>query len=254
MAALLPGAPRIQSAGLPPELHANRVVGEMLRWISRTRKERHVRIREMLHSTPDGNARAQQKVVAKIREMTKPFLIGATLTPGKRGRFQLRLVSVDGWDPTRHDVILGNVAIPHLPWLACTVTWIKGRGRHQYDESCAYPFFATHHALSRLAQRCHARTAGDLILAVGNIWVAYDRARHEQKTVPNRLRFLTRPDEYGVALLKRYQEVADGEGAFKPLNADVTHIKPMVVATIIEDGDDTQCLPDPFSSTDPVCE
>jgi hypothetical protein len=234
--ALLPGAPRIQSAGLPPEIHANRVVGEMLRWVAATRQDRHTRIKEFLDRAPDGNPRAQGKILARIKQIVGPFIISARLTPGKRGRYEIRLVTIDAWDPARCNVILSDKAeIPRLPWLACCVVWIEGKGRYRCEETFAHPF-VTHHALSRLAQRCGARSAGDLIIAVRNIWAAYRQEHRTRGDVSGQLRFRLQPDEYALATLSTYRDYAAGAGAFAcPVNFNTAHIPPLVVTTILDE-------------------
>jgi hypothetical protein len=210
----------------------------MLRWIATGRQQRHARIKEFLNTAPDGNPRAQAKVLARIKAIVAPFLISTKLTPGKRGRFELRIVSVDGWDPKRCDVILGNEAsIPRLPWLACCVVRIVGKGHHQYDETFSYPFFCSHHALSRLSQRCGARSAGDLVIAVKNIWQAYRQECRTRGNVSEQLRFHLHPNEYAIAKLSTYRDYAAGEGAFaNPVNADTAHIRPLVVTTILDEA------------------
>src|ERR1700746_2484947 len=54
---------------------------------------------------------------------------------------------------------------------------------HEHQEQRAWvqvsrglPLLITHHALSRLAQRCNAREASDLVLAVNAIWYAFVEA------------------------------------------------------------------------------
>jgi hypothetical protein len=113
-------------------------------------------------------------MVKKIESLGKPFVIWVEIGSGKRSRYELQTVTIDGWHPYRSALILDeNDRIPEQPWLACIWAVTKSVRRHRYDTENGWPFFCTHHALVRLAQRCGARTANDLLTAVNNIWTAY---------------------------------------------------------------------------------
>jgi hypothetical protein len=144
-------------------------------------------------------------------------------------------VTIDGWDPHRSALILDeNDRIPERPWLACTWTVTKSVGRHRYDTENGWPFFCTHHALVRLAQRCGARTATDLLTAVNNIWTAYLTMLNERRHIPLRLKFHLRENTCAVALLKP----ADcSRGILAGLSDKPDGLDPYVVATII--GEET---------------
>ena len=58
---------RIGSVGLPPERHADRVIGEMLREISRVTAELLPNIRAIVASSSDGNPVAQRKLEARLQ-------------------------------------------------------------------------------------------------------------------------------------------------------------------------------------------
>jgi hypothetical protein len=196
-----------------------------------TRKERQRRIQQVLDNTPDGNPRAQRKMVSKIESLGKPFVLRVEIEPGKRGRYELLTVIIDGWDPSRSALILDeDDRIPERPWLACTWALTKSVGRHRYNTETGWPFFCTHHALVRLAQRCGARTANDLLTAVNNIWMAWLTCLNERGRIPLRLRFYLRDDTYAVALLKH----ADCEsGVLAQLSDKPDGLDPYVVATVI---------------------
>jgi hypothetical protein len=50
----------------------------------------------------DGNPRAQAKLEAKIKNLGA---LSTNLQPGKRGRYELHVYSLAGWDPQRDDLI-----------------------------------------------------------------------------------------------------------------------------------------------------
>ena len=102
----------------------------------------------------------------------------------KRGRYTLWVHWIDGWDAGRKDIIFGDEhAIPAKPWLACSITRLASKGRGIYREKNLTMMVITHHALSRLAQRCGAKTPEDLIDAVANIWMAFAEQCEARKSV-----------------------------------------------------------------------
>ena len=181
--------PKIGSVGPPPEKHADRVVAEMMRLIIRV----HASILEDIHAAfedrSDGNPTGQRRMVRRIKESGGSLLFDAILEPGKRGRYELVLTECVGWNAAAGtairagwNIITGDAdeddthAIPEKPWLGCRFTSIKSKGRGCYEVSRGLPLLITHHALSRLAQRCNAREASDLVLAVNAIWYAFVEA------------------------------------------------------------------------------
>jgi hypothetical protein len=95
------------------------------------------------------------------------------LDPGKRGRYRLTLLYWTGWNPERERLIESSDDLPtNKVWLAYWQTnWIgKGAGKHS-EESLPL-LLATHHALSRLAQRCDASTPGKLANGLRSMWNA----------------------------------------------------------------------------------
>jgi hypothetical protein len=83
------------------------------------------------------------------------LLLGIWLQPGKRGRFRL-FMSVWGVlakSTEKPQVVLGGILIDGLGNYCA-----KPRYRHL--------FIVSHHALSRLAQRCYVRTTLDLHMAL----------------------------------------------------------------------------------------
>jgi len=137
----------------------------------------------------DGNPIGQKRMARRIKESGGRLLFDVILEPGKRGRYELILTECVGWNAaTGTDIRAGwNIvnghadeddthAIPEKPWLGCRISRIRSKGRGCYEVSRSTPLLITHHALSRLAQRCNAREAIDLVLAVDAIWLAYAEA------------------------------------------------------------------------------
>jgi hypothetical protein len=91
--------PEIQSVGLPPERHADRVVLEMLKLIAEARQQTWPKIRDILGQCPDGNPKAQARMLAKLKRASHPFTDVIDLKPGKRGRYQLIFVDTNVWNP-----------------------------------------------------------------------------------------------------------------------------------------------------------
>ena len=213
--------PTIQSVGLPPKEHADRVVAEMLRFLVRGRlaRERHIATALRL---PDGNPRAQAKLARKLEESGWPFILDVSLRKtGKRGRYELNFCGLDGWSPSRGQIILDEGDIPQKPWLAISLTWIMSKGNHTYDERSVIAMMITHHALSRLAQRSSVKSIRDLLMAVNAIWSAYVERVSEHRSI----RF---PDNHRLTF-----NLDGGGNALAVLNHHRDVKNSVVVATII---------------------
>jgi hypothetical protein len=159
---------KIQSAGPPPERHADRVVAEVLRVTAVSHASTKQAISDAIINSSDGSPKAQRKMEARIKAA------GASnntyLTPGKRGRYALQIYDLSGWDPAR-DIEIGlNDPIPREPWIVCWLNLLESEGRGRIDLKSAPILFVTHHALSRAAQRWGARTVNDLISVVHVVW------------------------------------------------------------------------------------
>ena len=211
----------IQSIGAPPERHADRVVAEMLQAIVKTRLRRMEQIGQVLLTTPDGNPRAQRKLADKLMAAGGGFLLHVAVEPGKRGRYKMILRVLDGWDSGRRAVIYdgpaGAATIPERPWLTVTTIRRVSAGRHDYDVFFSWDLFVTHHALSRLAQRCGARTPADLMAAAAEMWATYVLRCFEQRGGDwvrdgFELEFALNGSEPARAVLARY-DADDMEGA-----------------------------------------
>ena len=113
---------RIQSLGVPPERHADRVIGEMLREISRVTAELLPNIRGVVANSSDGNPVAQRKLEARLKRVGA---IGTILKPGKRGKYRIGFFAWSGWDPATDMIIQPGDALPLKPWLASCLHVIR---------------------------------------------------------------------------------------------------------------------------------
>jgi hypothetical protein len=158
----------------------------MLRLIIRVHANILADIHAAFEDRSDGNPTGQKRMERRIRESGGRLLFDVILEPGKRGRYELILTECIGWNAATGtairagwNIIEGHAddddthPIPEKPWLGCRLTRIKSKGRGCYEVSRRTSLLITHHALSRLAQRCNAREAIDLVLAVRAIWHAY---------------------------------------------------------------------------------
>jgi hypothetical protein len=151
----------IQSIGAPHELHANRVVGNMMRHFAK----RHAATWELIISVTkdpharDGNARAQRKLQSKIEAAGAAW---THLDPGKRGKYRLTVSSWVGWNPSSDSRILTAEDEIEKPWLALDYYTVEGMGRCLVRYSTRLAVFISHHSLSRTAQRWAARNLTDV--------------------------------------------------------------------------------------------
>jgi hypothetical protein len=205
--------PTIQSVGLPPEEHADRVVAEMLRYLVRGRLAREREIKAAL-ILPDGNPRAQAKLARKLEERGWPFVLDVSLRKtGKRGRYELNFVGLDGWSTSRGQIIIDEQNIPHKPWISISLNWIVSKGNHSYDERSVVAVLITHHALSRLAQRSGVKTVSDLLMAVNAIWSAYTEHVYDRRGIRfpegHRLTFQLHSGGNALAVLNHHRTIKD---------------------------------------------
>jgi hypothetical protein len=193
--------PKIQSLGLPPERHADRVVLEMLKVIAGARQRTWPEIQAIVDQGPDGNPKAQARMLAKLKAAAGPFIVSAHLKPGKRGRYQLIFLDTHVWNPeTGETVMPDDTSIPEMPWLAFMLVEWTSKGEHRYDVKSSVALLITHHALSRLTQRCGARTMQDVWNAAREIGVAYfTKTKPEEFRDNSRLK-VSLPDNMGTAV------------------------------------------------------
>jgi hypothetical protein len=153
----------IHSVRAPPELHANRVVANMMRHLA----ERHAEVWQVIIAITkdpmarDGNARAQKKLEAKVKAAGAAW---TDLIPGKRGKYKLFIASWVGWNPATNSRILTPGDGIDEPWLWLTLDYytVEGMGHSMVRYSTRLAVFLTRHALSRVCQRWAARTLTDL--------------------------------------------------------------------------------------------
>ena len=160
--------PQIISVGAPPEQHADRVTSEMLEFIVRLRAAVWAKGEATIAPSAMGNPAAQERHVARLRKLNGALWPFVHLTPGKRGRFTLELIEITGWDGNAHRRIDAFDDIAELPsrlWLYVEHIRIVGRPNAEPEGSGGGIVWLSHHALSRLCQRCNARRPRDLIVA-----------------------------------------------------------------------------------------
>jgi hypothetical protein len=208
-------APVIQSIGPPPERHADRVVAEMLRWLKAEGDRLMVRVDAMLaaEGPPPGSPRAQQRFAMRLAKAADQLLLGIWLKPGKRGKFKLFMsvwgVLAEGTD--KPQVVLGTFVFDSL-------------GHYRVEPHYKRLFIVSHHALSRLAQRCEVRTVQDLHQALALMGDAAMSAGweflHADDYPPAGKRFAF---DGGIAVLKRDADSGD-----------------LVIATILESKEEEE--------------
>jgi hypothetical protein len=156
-------SPTIECLGPPPERHADRVTGDMIRFLITERVGTQTRIEaELVRSfgKRDGNPKAQAKLVERVKSAGGKTLLSVLLCPGKRGRYSLAIYDWVGFDPERNVTIQGSDVPPLKPWLACWLTLFSALDGKRDSATGAF-LLVTHHALSRLAQRLGAREPDD---------------------------------------------------------------------------------------------
>jgi hypothetical protein len=146
----------------------------MLRWIVAERQQRMEAFRGFFGSVQDANPQDQQELVRLLQRLGGPFFSLVTLTESrKRGRYEINIVAIDGWNRDTQKLISGSDEIPERPQLAASVLVVKGLGHHRHDVKMSIELIVSHHALSRLVQRSANRTPDDLLSAVTSMFVAY---------------------------------------------------------------------------------
>jgi hypothetical protein len=211
--------PRIHAAGggagAVPALHADRVVGEMLWWIVAERQQRMAALKGILGSVPDADPEQQLGLVDEFKRIGGPFFPLVTLMESrKRGRYTIRILSIEGWNRDIQDLILSSDKIPERPQLAASIFTAKGLGHHQYSSESKTLLIVSHHALSRLVQRSANRSVDDLLTAVTSLLIAYVTTTaagfklDEEGGKNSRLRFWTSGGDV-IAQLERHR---DGSG------------------------------------------
>jgi hypothetical protein len=125
-----------------------------------------------------GNPVGQARIVKRLSKAGGLLLTSIGLKPGKRARFELHVGGVVGYDPDRDELITeDSPSRPFKPWLAVTITTTRGLGPQRAPEiDASILTLVSHHALSRIAQRCGARDPRDLLLGVRALFAALTEA------------------------------------------------------------------------------
>src|SRR6516165_10034349 len=90
--------PVIASVGPPPEMHADRVVAEMLHWLVEIRAEMWKGFWRAVEIGSFGNPVGQQRAVDRMRRAGGRFLMQCHLEPAKRCRYTITIVELTVWD------------------------------------------------------------------------------------------------------------------------------------------------------------
>jgi hypothetical protein len=156
----------IQSIGLPPARHADRVVAEMMRALAIKHGLLWEAMQMIIKSSSDGSPKSQQKMARRIEQAGAGGVV--LRKSGKRGRYELFIFDILGWNLQADKPIMVDDLIPERPWIVCHLTQLKSRGggADRVVLKSRPILFLTHHVLSRTAQRMGARTGDDLMNAI----------------------------------------------------------------------------------------
>jgi hypothetical protein len=147
--------PVIQSVGAPPERHADRIISEMVRWLEGEATRLLPRINALWPrgALPPGSRKAQLRLAERLRAIARPTMLDMTFEPGGRGKFRFTLLVWGVKSGAKPQVYLGRQII-------------EGTGNYRFREDLECLLTVSHHAMSRLAQRCDVRTPLDLYAAL----------------------------------------------------------------------------------------
>jgi hypothetical protein len=162
-------APMISSVGPPPDLHAERVVTEMLRYLNNEYERLRARGDGIINPHQMGTPKAQERTVARLRKAVGDMVLEIHLDAAKRGKFFLTITDWQVWDPALSEPVKGDRPAPASAGLVAVVSVYAGAGRRPMSK-CATALVVTRHAWVRLAQRAQVRTIGDLIAAMRKLW------------------------------------------------------------------------------------
>ena len=156
-------APAIQSIGVPPDRHAERIVS---RCCNTSKPDRR-------NAGPKPKARSSRRKwvrwldsSARWRGPARPWVdlaLSVELTPAKRGKYVLRLVSWIAFDPATNKVAPPGDPLPPGAQLAVIVAHSTG-ANHRPQWNAVVPLVTSRHACTRLAQRANVRGVGDLLV------------------------------------------------------------------------------------------
>lgn len=209
---------QIQSEGLPPERHADRIIAQMMRQLAREHAYHWPRLVDIVSQCKGGSPKAQQKLKQRLE---RAGALAPHLESGKRGKYELWFYSIFGWNAQKDRPLLPEDAVPELPQIVCGLTILisEGGGREVVDMRSYPVVFITHHVLSRAAQRLGLRTSEHMLNAVRHMlnasidllivakdrkkWIADAPAEGYRVKLPGGATVILRPDANRLALVAR---------------------------------------------------
>jgi hypothetical protein len=199
----------ISSIGAPHSIHADRIVANMLRQLSK----QHATLWELVDGITkdkyvrDGNARAQGKLRDRIKAAGASFV---HLESGKRGKYKLIVSDLVGWNPYTDCIIAVGDQIPEKPWLANLVHTVEGLGHGRVRFISRVSTFLSHHCLSRVTQHWAVRTLPELVRVAETVIAAvmrYDTKISDEdwsRAPPDGIRIPI--NDVATAVLKRHEK------------------------------------------------
>ena len=163
--------PVIESIGPPPEAHAQRIAGEMARWLIVQSEKRWKAMAKVVEKAKDGNPTAQWKLAHRLAAAAGPAVFDLAVQTGKRGRYVMRFACWTGWvngEPTS-----SGQALPERPWLGVGWMTVTNKGGYHAEFDDYIWLLVNHHAMARLAERCGARTPLQLAATLGVLSKAF---------------------------------------------------------------------------------
>jgi hypothetical protein len=162
-------APTIQSLGVPPDLHAERIVREMLAWAHDERARLNERAQGVINVDQMGSPTGQWRTCERLRKAAGKSLLDVRLFRAKRGKGMILTTDWSIWDPSAQTLVEDDRRMPETAWLAAVVNTITAVN-HRFDCNSATVLLLTHHACVRLCQRCGVRDVDGLLGALQALW------------------------------------------------------------------------------------
>ena len=163
--------PVIESIGPPPEAHAQRIAGEMARWLIAQGEKRWKAMSEIVKTAKDGNPTAQWRFARRLAKAAGPAVFDVGVATGKRGKYTMRFSCWTGWVNGKPTADVAK--LPDRPWLGIGWMTVTNKGNYQADFDDYIWLLINHHAMARLAERCGARTPLQLVNILGKLSKAF---------------------------------------------------------------------------------
>jgi hypothetical protein len=163
--------PIIESVGPPPELHAQRIAGEMARWLIAQGERRWKAMADIVKNAKDGNPTAQWRLARRLAAAAGPAVFDVAVKTGKRGRYTMRFACWTGW--VNGEAVKDGQVLPDRPWLGIGWFTVRNEGNYQAEFDDYIWLLINHHAMSRLAERCGARSPIQLSKMLGVLSKAF---------------------------------------------------------------------------------